>query len=1415
MTANPTSLSTFHKMASGELSLTSTSSQEFDCFPATSGGSGGSVGGVSGGGPGADRSSNSSRMPTTDSPKDFESAKQLYDQAVIELTSLRVQHSERKCRMDHVMEQLEFYREQYMAAMNQVEQSAQEGSNLRTKYTDISNENVRLQQRNHHLEKKLTRCMETIKQEKEHGGATNAYTFVEQCNEWKKKYDTSLLEMEAMRKEMDRYKKVCEDLSRDRNSLALEKDSLKQQLSNSIREKGMFHDDIKEMTKVMQSRADELRRVTAQRNAAEHELRTILAERKGVLEENQKLSDDLSATKDELENHIREEKKTAYENDSLKLEIESVLRYRDDLAKECGNLREKLDEANQKMDHRDMLMKSRDSTWSKDMLSDSKDKFGRSEQHILDLDVANQEIEKLRKSLERAMTDIDKSANETEVAKSRRDWAISEREKIVLERDSVKILCDELRKERDTAISDLLAAIRDSEKIKKQKDEACREVEQIREQLDSQLLNSSRRNIRWSCSPYELDMFQKNDTEIVELDMSAASGSDADFGIVLEGGREDSLNRGETGVVVVSVAVDSIAYGMLRPNDCILQINSLDCKTASKRMVHEALRTCGSSRCSIVVKRQKVNKSHMYAVQLNMTGGNRNHGITLETGVFISKIASDSLAAKEGELLAGDRVLSVNSKTMEGVKTAKEAMAHLDDNRTDSLTIISLKQVTQARDVVNTTRSKHSKMTNTCTQTEGGNGPFANSDASRSFASTQNSKSTSKISEMINKFKGKMHIPGHGQHKGSTVSETDSWCLENDAIEVLDSVLNNENASGKSKDNLFKRSKRSSKKEINSSLKEANKNLGTWPRTNILLSSTAEGNHSGTIVQPRKKERPTLSFFTGPISLSKEEKAPPPIKKDNYFQPGVITAPNTTSGANSGLSQNTSTNSNRNSNPIPFHVLCPPPPSVVNRHSVYGTTEIDPIMPSHNSRTAPVPMPHTTSHTLSRNSKIQGMYHHSNHYHPINPNRLSLNIPTNTNILDSNHLYNTLHSSSRSSHNKSPAMHPDHPQKLISPSSSTAGTQKNSLDHIPFKNSIDSFLNPKSNMSSMDFKRTSMTSPQQLKDTQHSLKSQNSIDLFLQMPAKSPPSMDIPIKQSQAQASRDSFDVFTGNRGDPNASRSSRNNSKYPSDSDSLGMMDLMPVPSSGLPSTSSSYTSPLPTYTPPSRMQSVPPSSRAHRSGYPSIGGLPVYLHPHSHPIRQSSPLTLPVSQAPFESSAQHSTDKLEFEYSLPHHSHGASMDVDMYSGRVKQSIPSRGGQPDRDMAYSGGSGSGYYGHHAYEGGTFPRKKENQRFRIPSNPSVTSKGSGVKNSTGSIEHGSERGSPMPPAFQVEVLSHGANKRNSMPDYCYGQKPSPGDLRRVTIDKSVELGITITCNTGGGIFVSTVAENSIASQVSV
>ena len=60
----------------------------------------------------------------------------------------------------------------------------------------------------------------------------------------------------------------------------------------------------------------------------------------------------------------------------------------------------------------------------------------------------------------------------------------------------------------------------------------------------------------------------------------------------------------------------------------------------------------------------------------------------------------------------------------------------------------------------------------------------------------------------------------------------------------------------------------------------------------------------------------------------------------------------------------------------------------------------------------------------------------------------------------------------------------------------------------------------------------------------------------------------------------------------------------------------------------------------------------------------------------------------------------------------------------------------------------------------TFP--KRNQRFRIPSNPSVASKSSAGKLSTSSIDKASstilsDRGSPMPCAYRVEWLTPSDN----------------------------------------------------------
>lgn len=209
--------------------------------------------------------------------------------------------------------------------------------------------------------------------------------------------------------------------------------------------------------------------------------------------------------------------------------------------------------------------------------------------------------------------------------------------------------------------------------------------------------------------------------------------------------------------------------------------------------------------------------------------------------------------------------------------------------------------------------------------------------------------------------------------------------------------------------------------------------------------------------------------------------------------------------------------------------------------------------------------------------------------------------------------------------------------------------------------------------------------------------------------------------------------------------------------------------------------------------ISSVPTShTRIHSPLFHPQPRIPFPFHPHPHP---HSHLTNTTQNS-------QSRDSFIFEPPYPSlHLHSPSVDANF----PKRPMHLHGQHRDSCIIpYSPG----------LELGTFPRKRENPRIRIPSNPSVTSKNSAGKVSTGSIERTSERGSPMP-IFQVEVLSPGdAAKRSSVPDCCWNQKPLPGELRKVHIDKSNEpLGIQINCPETGGIFVSTVSDNSLASRV--
>ncbi|XP_037083928.1 disks large homolog 5-like [Pollicipes pollicipes] len=100
---------------------------------------------------------------------------------------------------------------------------------------------------------------------------------------------------------------------------------------------------------------------------------------------------------------------------------------------------------------------------------------------------------------------------------------------------------------------------------------------------------------------------------------------------------------------------------------------------------------------------------------------------------------------------------------------------------------------------------------------------------------------------------------------------------------------------------------------------------------------------------------------------------------------------------------------------------------------------------------------------------------------------------------------------------------------------------------------------------------------------------------------------------------------------------------------------------------------------------------------------------------------------------------------------------------------------------------------------------------RAPSNTSVTSRAS-----SGSAETTPDRDHCTSPSFSVEVINPGGGACSTGGSWNWRQKPLPGELRNIVIERSDKpLGISISCLQSGGVFVSEVIQSSLASQVNL
>ncbi|CAG9564437.1 unnamed protein product [Danaus chrysippus] len=880
-----------------------------------------------------------------------ENLKQQCEKALHDLNQLRRQHTETSRRCEHVMKELEYFRGQHRAAMNQLEVSAQEASSLRGKYGDLLNDNQRLEREVQVLQGggaeggealvHALRDFDALKEEFE--------CFQKRYDDLIENHNTTLEKLQIVQEENSRLKTQCHDLTQERNSVIRERNALKQQVASVVRQ---WEGGVRE-------RAD-IKRLTDERNAAMAEYTLIMSERDTVHKEMEKLSDDLQAAlkrvaalEAALQASRDEQRATALQAESLRREIESALADRDRAIKECTDLKTpqntntlgKSRQDNSVYHHLGLSTGVGTDGFLNGQHSNdpSMDKLqglvlGESDKVQSDnLEQANQELQRLRARSHRLQAELADALREADVARRRRDWAFCERDKLLQERESVKALCNRLRKERDQMVGDLAEARRHGNNKKEVKDKP-----RARSHED-------KCRLAWYRDYGDL---QKLEWEELEVELE---GSPDALGLEFCGGREAGADQH---VYVTSVRTGSLADGKILPLDRITE--ACGGSGWSRGGVLAGCLRAALSRGGALLRIQRAR-----ARRIDIRLAPRDHAaLTLSHGIFISKISRGSAISKEGSLQVGDRVVSINNRSLEGVKSVSEALSLLDDSSYDGATLTVLRSLPTLPRAVdcegdckddgcfipppdNKIHTEHSvadfDRRYVYHVTAGSQGKICQDRVHRVAGAWDMLRG--KIEAVTSKGKDKQKVP------------------ESDAIAELDSVIDSYHGktsecnidSVKETSSVLKRSRRKNKEAQNDA-----KNGGTWPkaRANFVLEDSA----TGTIVQPRsRKERPPLS-----ILLSPPTKLPPEPQRSN---------------------------TNRNSNPIPLGHVPLTQVTTPARHSVYKSIESSPAV-EHFPKPAPLAIHNPfapPNMNFEKNRTLEkDKISISDYEQDVTPNRLSL-----------------------------------------------------------------------------------------------------------------------------------------------------------------------------------------------------------------------------------------------------------------------------------------------------------------------------------------------------------------------------------------------------------------------------------------
>ncbi|KAL4239354.1 Disks large 5 [Mactra antiquata] len=1328
--------------------------------------------------------------------RDYDWLKSQCERAMSELQALKLQQTDNTKRYEAVMNESDSYRQSYMSTLGQLQQCREEVSEIRSQNHDLIAENKRMEQEVKNLNKLREEDRQEMSELRKHQrdlvsttGSSEVLNALDMYDRIKQEYDslreryTNLVssnsalvaKLESSQEEITQLKKQYQEVCTERDAAVHEKNGLKQQCTAAIRNwDQVLHerndlnekiikttqqrDDVmKEMNQALASQLrakKELEIVQKDRDAALREYSLVMSEREQVHKDIEQYQESLSEGNKRIEALLKEKKCAEDEAETLKREINSALQDRDRLVKERNELNDKCNDIVNKqsaiekqrdeykksyetsIEQRDIARKERqEAMQDRDRILREKYEREQFQKEKADMiDQVNKETENLKKQIEKLQQEVYDGMHEAEISKNRRDWAMSERDKIVQERDSVRTLCDTLRRDRDRAISDLAQALRDYDEMKKQKQDAVSELKDVKEKFElindkdsrkSQLNSVAHNRSRDSAIDADLQEFE---TETVDIELTGLNKEDVGFDLV--GGKDDPQYPNDNSIFVSHVTKGSLADGKLKLNDQIVRINNKDVTNVDKRYALSLLRNRTGISTMQVLRRRKISPSNSrswQAIQLSIPPG-KDIGIHLENGLYVTRVNPGSYSAKEGLITVGDRIMSVNGRSVENM-SPEDLQKVLYQCGGDTIMLDVWRQTTPLssagsspipivtsvqEQILSNSPMKSDSSKRWESTSESSKGSLKNIKSSGSQTDSLDSPGVPRRNkdrkhsdkDMDHKGRHSGHIYDKAletvnkifrpRHKSSERVETDKGTLtlsrprtmiedSRDSGDVVEFSFPQHHRDNSGSSNTNRSSGRSRDLDIELS------GMDTWPKC---LKNTSTGNN-GTVIQKQHPKRPTIdAVINHPGETIPTARVPPlPPERNVSFAAARHTPQN---------SDSTITYSH------------PPSPSLS-------------------------PQPSNSSSYIPKSPNARRSFNHE-----PSDSQTSITSASLTHSQGRNYPQ-PQHTGGHSQGHQGPQPHSSH--------RSTKANTKNPprmIPHIPSQVATGQFnLDPKSNNNMMGRRRHN---------------------------------------------SRDSRN--------PNMSLSPTN---QPSN-----RVDFSQIHSR------SNNTTPEPLNSPPTRFTDRPPVDRP----YPTPNSLPYSLSgsslpPPSQPviarkhnnIHQATttvhmPPFTPLPVSPFPDSIQ------ELDHLPPYHGHPewSSPSPSLISS-VDSSFPST--PAENQYLFPGTSPSGrgldhdinVYNRHGME-----------RIRLVSTPSIH-----TNDTSGSVEvdihHISGRSSPCSPFPDISIQNMLPSISTHSDNIPYRKKPKPGDTRKINIIKTSNLvGFKMEMGPSGGIFVSSVNENSLAAQ---